>query len=119
MVSRSTARIKPVEIGDNVLPVPKFDRSRGDPANLLGVILDNGVNGLRVGTKVGILSGKFPRNQLELTTYKGTKEMIPQSETTVRSAVRMMPVGHGQGFRKCHCQSTCLTVFMFESRHAL
>ncbi|KAK7499169.1 hypothetical protein BaRGS_00009716 [Batillaria attramentaria] len=57
MVSRSTARIKPIETGDNILvPVPEFDRGRGDPANLLGVILDNGVDGFRGGTKVGILS---------------------------------------------------------------
>ncbi|KAK7495304.1 hypothetical protein BaRGS_00013486, partial [Batillaria attramentaria] len=96
MVSRSTAPMKPIEIGDNVLvPLPEFDRGRGDPADLLGVILDNGVDGFRVGTKVGIRSGKFSRNQLELTTYKDiAKEMIPQSETTIRSAVRMMSVGH-------------------------
>ncbi|KAL8591638.1 hypothetical protein ACOMHN_030524 [Nucella lapillus] len=58
MTSRSIAKMKPLGIGDNVLiPVPGCDRGRGDPANLLGVVVDKTLGGFNVGTKAGVLSG--------------------------------------------------------------
>ena len=43
MVSRSVAKLKTIEVGDNVLiPVSEFDRGRGDPANLIGIVLEKG-----------------------------------------------------------------------------
>jgi hypothetical protein len=111
MVSRSNKRMKPIEVGDNVtVPVSEFDRGRGDPANLVGVVLEKGDGGFRVGTKAGILSGKFSRNQIELTKYKGIQAaMVPQVDITIRSAVRFLSIGHGQGYKRCHCMTTCLT----------
>ena len=111
MVSRSVKRLKPIDVGDNVvIPVSEFDRGRGDPANLVGVVLEKGEQGFRVGTKAGILNVRFSRNQIELTKYKGIKsDMIPSDEVTIRSAVCMLSVGHGQGYKRCLCTTTCLT----------
>ena len=111
MVSRSVAKLKTIEVGDNVLiPVSEFDRGRGDPANLIGIVLEKGDSGFRVGTKAGILAGRFSRNQIALTKFKGiSSKMIPDNDITVRSAVRALSVGHGQGYRRCNCTSSCLT----------
>jgi hypothetical protein len=103
--------MKALEVGDNVLvPVPEFDRGRSDPANLIGVILNKTAGSFKVGTKAGILSGKFSRNQLEGIKFNGfTNRNVPDEEITIRTAVRTLSVGHGQGYKRCHCSSTCLT----------
>jgi hypothetical protein len=46
MVARSNRKLKPLSVGDNVIiPVSEFDRGKGDPLNLLGVVLDTNVSG--------------------------------------------------------------------------
>ncbi len=48
MINHVTAKIKTLEAGDNVLvPVPECDRGRGDPANLIGVVLEKTVGRYR------------------------------------------------------------------------
>ena len=92
------------------MPSLEFDTHMGDPANLLGVVLTKEDGMFNVGTKAGILSGTFSRNQIELTKYKGIKrDAVLQDELTGRSAVRALSVGHGQGFKKCLCTTTFLT----------
>ena len=76
--------MKTIEVGDNVLiPVSEFDRGRGDPANLISLVLEKGDSGFRVGTKAGILAGRSSRNQIELTKYKYKSfpmKMIPDKD---------------------------------------
>ena len=41
MLDRSAAKMKALDVGDNVLvPVSEFDRGRGDPLNLIGVVIE-------------------------------------------------------------------------------
>lgn len=45
MVKRSRMDLKPGEISDNAaVPIPTVDRGRGDPRNILGVIIDRNEN---------------------------------------------------------------------------
>ena len=65
MLARSSQSLKPLSPGDNVaIPVSQFDRSNGDPPNVIGVIMAVHERGLfTVGTKSGRISGKLSRNQ--------------------------------------------------------
>ena len=56
------------EAGDNVaVPIPMVDRGRGDPRNILGVIVDRDEHDMyRIAVKAGILSKKYSRNQFDL-----------------------------------------------------
>lgn len=55
---------------DNVLiPIPEFDRSRGDPPNLIGVVMDTNEGKYKVGTKHGVVVHLLERNVFEVTKY--------------------------------------------------
>ena len=41
------------------VPVSQFDRSKGDPPNLVGVVLSVKDNKYVIGTKGGIIKGKL------------------------------------------------------------
>ena len=68
MVKRSQIDLKAGEIGDNVaVPIPMVDRGRGDPRNILGVILDPNENDLyriAVIKKMGSLEPNIPELNL-------------------------------------------------------
>ena len=69
MVKRSRVDLRAGEQGDNVaVPVPLVDRGRGDPRNILGVIIDRreDTDQYRIAVKAGILSGLYSRNQFDL-----------------------------------------------------
>ena len=60
MMSRSTRSLRAVKIGDNVaVPVSQFDRSKGDPPNIIGVVLSTDESGCVIGTKNGTINGKL------------------------------------------------------------
>ena len=65
MKSASIGRLKPAEIGDNVIvPIPLVDRGRAEFPNLKEVIISKEDGGLyKLGTHHGILNQHYPRNQ--------------------------------------------------------
>jgi hypothetical protein len=57
-----------VEVGKNILiPIPMVDSGKGDPRNLLAVVLSREEHGYKLGTKSGVLCGLYTRNQFELS----------------------------------------------------
>jgi len=60
MIKRSRVDLKSGKVGDNVaIPIPMVDRGRGDPRNILGVILDcDKQNMYTIAVKTGIISSK-------------------------------------------------------------
>jgi hypothetical protein len=57
-----------VEVGKNILiPIPMVDSGKGDPHNLLAVVLSREEHGYKLGTKSGVLCGLYTRNQFELS----------------------------------------------------
>ena len=110
MVKRSHIQCKPGSPGDNVaVPIPTVDRGRGDPRNILGVILykDNR-DQYRIAVKSGILKGLYSRNQFDLCPQKLlTLEHVNQEQSiSLRSAVIAESTTGGQGFTKCNCQGS-------------
>ena len=56
--------MKDCTVGDNVaVPIPSVDRGRGDPRNILGVILTVENGQYTIGFPSGILKGKYSRHQ--------------------------------------------------------
>ena len=55
------------EVGDNVaIPIPMVDKGRGDPRNILGVVLDRNEHDMyKIVVKAGILSPKYSGNQFD------------------------------------------------------
>jgi len=72
IVKRSRVDLKFGEVGDNVaIRIPLVDRGRGDPRNILGVILDcDEHNMYTIAVKSGIISSKYAMNQFELCPQK-------------------------------------------------
>lgn len=88
--------------------VSEFDRGRGDPANLIGVIMSENEGKFQIGTKHGIVNNWLERNSLQATKYKNLKLCdVPNQETNVRTLVRKGSVGSGQGYKRCNCTKIC------------
>ena len=68
MVKRSRFDLKVAEVRDNVaVPIPMVDKGRGDPRNILGVVVNRNEHDMyKIAVKDGILSTKFSRNQFDL-----------------------------------------------------
>jgi hypothetical protein len=109
MRSRSEKILTEVAIGDNVLiPIPNVDRGRGDPRNVMAVILSEEEHGYRLGTKGGVLRGLYTRNQFELSHGKfiTNTDVNADTEISLRQAVSNASVCDGQGFIRCGCSAS-------------
>lgn len=110
MVNRSNKKLGVLNKGDNVLvTVSEFDRGRGDPPNLIGVVIQEKEGKYKIGTKHGIIQNWLERNSLATTKYaKLSVNDVPLSkETSVRELVRLGSVGTGQGYKRCTCKKDC------------
>ena len=109
MTKNSNSILQPLNIGDNVrVPIPRFDRGRSDPPNLLGVVTNISQGKYDIGTTVGHLERTFSRNQIEKCPSKIiTENDVPEKTLSVRSAVAENSVANGQGFISCNCKKGC------------
>ena len=119
MLARSKKSLRPLAPLDNVaVPVSQYDRSKGDPPNVLGVIMSVHNCGYVVGTKSGVIKGKMARNQIEFIKFAGiTDEDVPSVELSLHEIVRAQSICGGQGYQKCNCQKgNCKKkeLFMFQ-----
>ena len=107
MIQRSKIVLSNAEIGDNVaIPIPHVDRGKGDPKNILGVVIDRDERLMyTVATKSGVLKGKYSRNQFNVWPVRLlTTETWNLTQTvSLRSAVVQTSLCNGQGFVKCNC----------------
>jgi len=108
MVKRSRVDLKPGDIGDNAaVPVPLVDRGRGDPRNILGVIVNRDVETdiYKIAVKAGILNGGYSRNQFDLCPQRllTQEDVCLDQSVSLRSAVAAQSASGGQGFIKCNC----------------
>lgn len=110
MVRRTRGKIQKAKVGECVaIFVPEFDRGRGDPARVVGMILEIKDDRYKIGTRAGKLKNWLERNSFECTKFKGLKEMdIPDTELGLREIVTKLSIGSGQGFKRCLCKGDCL-----------
>ncbi|KAK6173277.1 hypothetical protein SNE40_016757 [Patella caerulea] len=107
MVKRSRVELATGQVEDNVaVPIPLVDRGRGDPRNILGIIIDRDEKNMyAICVKAGILKGKFSRNQFDLCPQQLlTKSDVDHTSTvTLRQAVHKESSCGGQGYVRCNC----------------
>ncbi|KAG7167687.1 hypothetical protein Hamer_G020570 [Homarus americanus] len=87
MLARSTKALRPIDISDNVAEsLSQFDRSRGNPPNLIGVVLYKEKNGAyMIGTRSGKFKGKLAHNQVEFVCFSSLKpEDVLQEHLSIR-----------------------------------
>ena len=96
MVKHARIDLKVSEAGDTVaVPIPMDDRGRGDPRNILGVILDRDENDMyRIAVKAGILTTKVSRNQFDLCPQRLLNDSDVNTEYTVtlRQALKFFTI---------------------------
>lgn len=113
MLKRSEKKLCHTSIGNCVtVSVPEFDRGRGAPLNVVGVVMeiDDISKKFKIGTRAGIIETYLERNSFEVVNFKGLRiSDVPQKELSLRTIVKEMSIGVGQGFRKCSCKTNCAT----------
>ena len=75
-----------------MLPIPLVDREKGDPRNIIEVVLDRDENDMyRIAVRHGILQRKYSRNQFNLCPQKlyTQSDMNTSTEIPLRNAVQM------------------------------
>lgn len=91
MIKRSRVLHQAGNPGDNVtVSIPLVDRGRGDPRNIMGVIIDRDCNDMyRIAVRAGLLEQKYSRNQFDLCTQKllSLSDVRQDREVLVRVAV--------------------------------
>src|SRR6218665_1518599 len=107
MVRRNRVQHSPGNPGDNVtVPIFMVDRGRGDPRNLMGVIIDRDDNDMyRIAVRTQVLNGKYSRNQFGLCIHKLLQitDVSTDEKVALRIAVQRQSLCGGQGFVKCNC----------------
>ena len=108
MMSSSKRRLVDLKVNDNIIiPVPRVDRGPIECKNIRGIIVDKTVNGYKIGTTVGVISGPLSRNQIEkIHGHELTILDVPDNiEISVRKAVQLLSLYGGQGHIHCSCRS--------------
>jgi len=96
MVERSKKLLSPLKEFDNVLVgVSQSNKCRGDPRNLIEVVLNINDETYKVGTKYGLLDNILNRNSLNKTKYNRLKIIdVPQTETSIRTLANLGSVNY-------------------------
>ena len=110
MIESSSKRLKIIEVGEScTLRIPEVDRGRGDFGNVMVLVMDIDEKGMiTLGSKFGILEGRFTRAELVSCGEKFLEfDNIPDNLLSVRELARKESNGTGQGFFKCSCMTKC------------
>ncbi|RNA13448.1 KRAB-A domain-containing 2-like [Brachionus plicatilis] len=94
------------------------DRGMAGAQNILYIILEVKNDLFKLGCRAGVLDTFEACNCIEKTNLvtEFNQEFIPKDKqgdfikVSAREAVRLVSVGHGQGFLKCSCTGECATM---------
>ena len=118
MLKKNKKLINSFNVGDLVLfRTDDVDRGMADAQNILCVIIDKKNDLFQLGSRAGVLDSYVACNSIEKTNLvtEFNEEFIPKKKTgeyvfvSSREAVRILSIGHGQGFLKCACTGDCAT----------
>ena len=74
MIKRTRRKLQEAKVGNCVtIPDWKYDWGRGDPPNIVGLILEIKDNKYKIGTRGGIIEYWLERNGFECTKFECTK----------------------------------------------
>jgi hypothetical protein len=110
MLKTSKKYLPPVSIGDYVtLPIPDVDRGLCEAPNLICrvVDIDYATNLYELCCEAGVLEQMYARNAFDRVETELHLEMKLHVKIGLRSAVRELSIGGGQGMVKCDCTGAC------------
>jgi hypothetical protein len=86
-----------IYLSNVLIPIPNVDRGKGDPRNILAVVINKDELGYKLGTKSGTLRGLYTRNQFELSDSKflDIGSINNENELSLRPAVRIVSLCDG------------------------
>ena len=92
-----------------VLSIPQVDRGRGDPRNILGLVIYHDLDRdlYRIAVKAGVVKENYSHNQFDYCPERlHTENDVSQNKSvSLREAVNQQSMCQGQGFKKCSCAS--------------
>ncbi|XP_063590419.1 uncharacterized protein LOC134767326 [Penaeus indicus] len=103
MLKRSRLDFKVGEPGDNVaVPIPAVDRGRGDPRNILSVIVSRDLDNdqYKIAVKSGVLKGQYSRDQCDLCP----QHLLTEDDVNQDTAMSLREAVTAQaacGLKKC------------------
>ena len=107
MVKRTRVELKVVADDNVAVSIPLVDRGRGDPRNILGIIVnrDLDTDHHTIGVKAAVLHGRYSRNQFDLCPQRllTLDDVNEENQVSLRTAVHAQSACGGQGFLKCNC----------------
>ena len=99
-----------VLLGSTVrIPIPDVYRSKGDPPNILGIILKiTDDNYYQIGTKNGKINKLYARSQFSVCEENLINiNEVPNNEMALRTLANLQSNGTGQCMFKCNCTTKC------------
>ena len=112
MVKRTRVELKVVADDNVAVSIPLVDRGRGDPRNILGIIVnrDLDTDHHTIGVKAAVLHGRYSRNQFDLCPQRllTLDDVNEENQVSLRTAVHAQSACGGQGFLKCNCSGASL-----------
>lgn len=112
MKQLSQKKFPEIQVGESVtVPVSSLDRGKGDARNILGVVMEKTADGFyKIGTKHGVISSLYARNQIQSCKEQFFKiEDVPNIELSLREISGHSSSFGGQGFQRCNCTKKCTT----------
>ncbi len=107
----SAQKFPEASVGSSVtVKIPEVDRNKGDPKNIIAVVLDVTPDGMyRLGTESGVLAHLYTKNQFQIcpTTFANVED-VPQNTLSLRATANAKSKGSGQGFTRCNCKTKCV-----------
>ena len=91
------------------LSISQVDRGRGDPRNILGLVIyhDLDTDLYRIVIKAGVVKESYSRKQFDCCPDRllRDKGISQDKSVSLRKAVNRQSICRGQRFKKCSCAS--------------
>lgn len=112
MLRSSNQKCPPAQVGDTVrVRVPDIDRARMDYQNILTIVMDVDNEFYKLGTKYGIISRLYTRNQFAVCKEKliSLNDVLSDKTVSLRQVSTAASKSGGQGYIRCNCKKKCNT----------
>ncbi|XP_060836281.1 KRAB-A domain-containing protein 2-like [Rhopalosiphum padi] len=108
MLRSSNQKFPSAQVGDTVrVRVPDIDRGRMDYQNILAVVMDVDNDFYKLGTKYGIISQLYTRNQFAVCKEKliSLNDVLSDKTMFLRQVSTAASKSGGQDYVRCNCTS--------------
>ena len=111
MLTQSDPTFQQAKVGYTVLiRIPHIDKGRGDPRNVLAVVMFVEGAFYKLGTEHGVLKQLYARSEFSILHEKLlTLSSVGTEEKSLRTIASSQSLTGGQGYTRCNCTTKCTT----------